>query len=617
MILDILKIIPALASFFFIGFPFSYLIFIKSKNVASEYESYNKYKIVYGRILIIIISFYIGALISALFLIILSLLGFKFNLLTIIIFSLIFFIYSVILIIKYKRRLLKVSDSFYIKIENVKFLNKEKSNINSEKYHKYDYEYNKPIYKQLQLIKPTVSSQVLLLKDNIKLKQKFSQILNPILTILIIINILVVLFFAILFPIRFWDAISCWSLKAKAFFIDKNIFDFYLKHDYSFSAVSYPIFLPLVQTWIYLWLGKINENLLKIIFPIFYSSSVFLIFTFFYKKFNKTLSLLLAFIFATIPIIADHGYIEYSNLLFSIILFIAVYFFSMFVSVEINKNNFGQIKQEVFEVYKLKKYSHLYLSSIFFGILLLVRSEGIFYFILFLLINIFIYFYEFYKKKNLNKNVRKLIVNDNIDNMSDTLFNYFYNNFYNKNENKNKNKIWQDDISVKFIDNKKPISFYLKLFIKKIILPIIIVFIIYLPWLILRVRLNISFASQEWKQALSSQINWEFIVAGIKRAFLSISTELIYSSYDSTKAFFGSFYGPVLIILLILFFVSIKNVIKYEGAVFFLFVALVFILSFISIMVVSQFEGSVERYIMPAFLIAYFWILSYANLVKI
>ena len=132
---------------------------------------------------------------------------------------------------------------------------------------------------------------------------------KSIIIILIAVNCLAVLFFALLFPIRFWDAISCWSLKAKAFFIDKNIFTFYLDHDYGFAHNSYPVYLPLIQTWIYIWLGNVNENLVKIIFPIFYLSSIFLVFNFFKRNSAIFLPVFLL-IFSSIPVIADHGYLN-------------------------------------------------------------------------------------------------------------------------------------------------------------------------------------------------------------------------------------------------------------------------------------------------------------------
>ncbi len=68
-------------------------------------------------------------------------------------------------------------------------------------------------------------------------------------------------------------------------------------------------------------------------------------FNFFRKKFGEILSLILAFIFGNIPIIADHGYIEYTNLLFSLVLFIAVYFLSTYISNEIAEINENTTKK--------------------------------------------------------------------------------------------------------------------------------------------------------------------------------------------------------------------------------------------------------------------------------
>lgn len=652
MILSILRLIPALASLFFIGYPFSYLLLVKSKNAASESEAYIRYRIIYGRSLMVIISFYIGALVTSLFLIVISLMGIRFALLQIIVFSSLFFIYSIILMIRYKRRLSSVSGFSSANIENVNFLN-----IPGRRKHRSQ------SYEQLILNKLPLSSRILSFKNNFKGNKKIGSILNSVFIILIIINILIVVFFALLFPIRFWDAISSWSLKAKAFFIDKSMIDFYVKHDYLFSAPSYPPFLSLIETWVYLWLGKIDENLVKIIFPAIYTSGIFLVFNFFKKKFNETLSLILAFIFAAIPIIVDHGYIEYSNLLFSIILFIAVYFFSSFISnevVDINacsdkkKSIIEKVKMYVYErqnfmtldfkihdsiesvfknghvdtsnlneklnnnlnkstisqgsssqhgmqndkttgslkIDKLRKYSHLYLSTIFFGILALTRSEGIFYCALFLIINLAVYFYGLSKKSILKSSFKRVLI---------SIGDSFYTD---------KNSDWWKNINGKFIRNGDPPLIHLKLLFKKIFSPIALLAAIYMPWLLLKIKLGLPFVSQEWQKALALPINPEFILTGLKRALTGFLTEFVYSSFDSTKAFFSSFYGPVLIILLILFFVTIKKAFTNGGLVFFLFVLLVFLTSFACIVFVPQFEGSIERYILPAFPLAYYWILT-------
>src|SRR5680860_1516762 len=301
MILTILRMIPALASLFFIGYPFAYILLVKSSNAASESEARQRYRIIYGRTLLFIISFYIGALISGLYLMIVSLIGKNYSFLQAVIFSSLFFIYSVIIIIRRKRRLSSVLGSAYTKIEDVLFLGRSRQKSEKDK-----------TYEQLNLSKEWASSNRRPFKNKLKYMEKIASVLNPLFIILIVLNILAVVFFVLLFLIRFWDAISCWSLKAKAFFIDGTMIDFYLKHDYSFSALSYPPYLSLLETWVYLWIGKIDENLVKIIFPIFYTSGILLVFNFFKKKFSKTLSLILAFIFAAIPVIIDHGYIAVS-----------------------------------------------------------------------------------------------------------------------------------------------------------------------------------------------------------------------------------------------------------------------------------------------------------------
>ncbi|MHB1347259.1 MAG: hypothetical protein ACYCXK_07200, partial [Candidatus Humimicrobiaceae bacterium] len=524
--LSILRLAAALGSLFFIGYPFAYLLLVKSRNAASESEAYQRYRIIYGRILLLIISFYIGALISSLYLMTVSLIGKRYSFLQVVVFSSLFFIYTIIVIIRHKRRLVSVSGFSHLNIENVNFLGRARQKIEKDR-----------IYEQLTLDREPLSSKIISFKNRLRYKNITELTLNPIFIILIIINILIVVFFAILFPIRFWDAISSWSLKAKAFFIDSTMTDFYLKHDYSFSAFSYPPFLSLIETWIYIWIGKIDENLVKIIFPVFYSSGILLVLNFFKKKFSRTLSLILAFIFAAIPIIVDHGYIEYTNLLFSIILFIAVYFFSSFISNEIveisncsdkkksiiekmkmyvyerqnqitldfklhddiesvfnstnadtsslnekldsnlNKNFQGQPKQEhrdlkekknpeALRIDKLRKYSHLYLSTIFFAILALTRSEGLFYCGLFIIISLTVYIYGLVKKSLLKNRFRRVLVN-----ICDSLYN-------------EKNIEWWNKINGKFIRNGDPPKVHLNLFLKKVFSPALLIGVIYLPWLL-------------------------------------------------------------------------------------------------------------------------------------
>lgn len=648
-ILQLLKLIPAIASFIFIGYPFSYFLLVRSRLAASDIEAYLRYKTIYGSLLNIIISFFIGTLVSTIYLNILSLLGISFSFLNVAVFSGVFLIISIFIFAKYKRRLLDVAKFSAANIDNVDFLKFRRIKIiNTKSGQDLKQEYN---FEQLSLKKPDFKTRF----EKFKNAPGTRNTIKTIVIILIAINFIAVLFFTILFPIRFWDAVSCWSLKAKAFYIDKNIMTFYQNHDYVFAHNSYPIGLPLIQTWIYIWLGQVNENLVKIIFPIFYFSSVFLVFNFFRKKFGELLAGVLAFIFSSIPIIMDHGYIEYTNLLFSTVLFIAVYFFSTYISNEIAEINESTTRKQgiiedvsyyffdkktrmsfdfkihndldsvfkgkpsngnmtfngkgshkttipfadtsikglnMLSIDRYRKYSHLYISSIFFALLCLVRSEGIIYCALFLLICFSVYFFGLSRKAALKRKFKKVLIS-----FSDPYETEDY-------------REWKGRINARFIKNGDTPYTALKLFLKKLFLPLLFLSAINLPWFVTKSMLNLPFSSTEWQMMINNGINNSMTVEGIKRALSAFTAELVYSSYDSTRAFLGSSFGPVMIILLILFVMTIKKAFTNGGLVFFLFTSLSFISTFVSLIFIKEFEGSIERYILPGFFLAFYWIFS-------
>jgi len=212
-----------------------------------------------------------------------------------------------------------------------------------------------------------------------------------IITVLIVLNFFIVVFFTVIFPIRFWDAISCWSLKGKAFFIDGIINNFYTAHNYGFSHPSYPLYLPLMQTWLLSWMGTINENFLKIIFPIFYSSFLISLYYLFRQKLDKLVSIIFVFIVSVLPIIADHGYIEYTNLLFSIAMLLAVYFF--YLATVMNG-----------------KVTYYIMSAVFFSVAALTRSEGILYVFCFIVLSLILFTYRAIKGNSLRSNLLSLLM---------------------------------------------------------------------------------------------------------------------------------------------------------------------------------------------------------------
>lgn len=348
--------------------------------------------------------------------------------------------------------------------------------------------------------------------------------------VFIVINFLIVVFLTVLFPIRFWDAISCWSLKGKAFFIDGIINNFYTAHDYGFSHTSYPLYLPLIQTWLLSWMGEINENILKLIFPIFYSSLLFSLYYLFRQRVRKLFSIVLVFIVSALPIIVDHGYIEYTNLLFSVAMLLAVYFFYI-----------GRVMNG--------KTTFLILSAIFFSIMALTRSEGIVYVILFIIINLFFFLSGLQKKDRLAKNLLNFLM------------------------------------------------------------PLAVFSIFLIPWFLLKVKLGLPMLSTEWIIFISEGIGRAGTSDPVKAASV-LGLQLLLSVYDSTRAVFGSFYGPVWILMLVAMLFNFKKHFKDFGWIFFVFLSAGMAAIFMSLTLVSDFANSTERYILHLFPLAYYWIMS-------
>ena len=359
---------------------------------------------------------------------------------------------------------------------------------------------------------------------------RISQALFIVFMVLVAANFLLVVFFTVLYPIKFWDAISCWSLKGKAFFIDGTINKFFTEHNYTFSHNSYPLYLPLIQTWVLTWMGQSNENLLKLIFPIYYSSLIFTLYYLFRQRIRKLLSILLVFIVSVLPVIVDHGYIEYANLLFSTVLLLAVYFFYIAKTMK-------------------DKTSFLILSAIFLSICAMTRSEGILYALLFIIINLFFFISGIIRNRRSTKNI---------------------------------------------------INFFLPL----------AVFIIFLgPWYLLKIKLGLPFLSTEWHGFISSSFG-HISITGIREAARAIGSQIVLSLYDSTRAVFGSFYGPIWILLLAAMFFNFKQHFRDFSWIFFIFLSFGFVSIFISLAAVPDFASSTERYVLHLFPAVYYWIMS-------
>jgi hypothetical protein len=78
---------------------------------------------------------------------------------------------------------------------------------------------------------------------------------------------------ALMYPVWAWDALSTWGFKARVFYL-KGAVDLggFEAHNY------YPNLVPLAITYLYLWLGQINDSLVKIIMPLWGGAILALLF---------------------------------------------------------------------------------------------------------------------------------------------------------------------------------------------------------------------------------------------------------------------------------------------------------------------------------------------------
>ncbi len=617
----IFKALLALLTIFFIGYVPVYFLFEYKKGCQKDYkknsntwdnaghgiidpgqpdratgfsgfccnDGFNDRHNISKQIFIFFISIYFGFFIISNYLIMLSLLKIKFSFLNAAVFSLVFcaaFIF--IQILKFKKAKLIGEKGRW---------DNQKGNENNRKEHdenqkvsglpQIDYKINQEETKGAQKEKTG----------------KTSLIFQVIFVFLIFINFCVVAFFTFLFPIRFWDAISCWSFKGRAFFLDGSVNAFYTQHQYAFTHLTYPLYISLSQTWVYIWLGEINETLVKAIFPLFYMSLIFIVYYLLRKEVTRLYAIISAFILSTLPVIMDHGYLEYTNLIFSVILLLGVYYLYFFIlksRESQNQNRQVQTPSDGKNVWDNLK--NLIISAVFFAILVYIRSEGILFLAIFLLIN----------------TVYNLAV----------LPGSF--------SSKRSNIILNTAVSI--------------------FLPATLIFILMAPWTILQAKLNISGASTEWAPVIESLKDIfknilkgsMFVSGGLKEIFnkstagsmfvpdslknilngtatgglSEISSlfsfknasgaflgEFLFSKFDSARAFLGSSYGIAWIALAVMAVFNFKKLFKAFNWIFLVFLSAGFIALFISLGFIAEFAWSTERYMLHLFPLAYFWIM--------
>lgn len=174
---------------------------------------------------------------------------------------------------------------------------------------------------------------------------------------LILIRIAFVLFENLIKPVISVDAFANWSLRAKVFFFDSGLLlDPKSNYFLGSGAVFYPINIPLMETWIFNVLGYWNDELVKIIFGLFFVSLIIIFYCSVKRFTSRSISLFATYLLTSLPLLVHHATIEYADFP------LCVYFTASALF--------------LLNYFESKDNQHLYISALLAGIGTWTKSEG-------------------------------------------------------------------------------------------------------------------------------------------------------------------------------------------------------------------------------------------------
>lgn len=115
-------------------------------------------------------------------------------------------------------------------------------------------------------------------------------------------------------PFLYLDAIWFWTPKAKLFY-QHRFTPFAAFHDFSeFVHPDYPLFLPLTEVWLFLWMGGVNEYFMKLLSPVYMMLLVLSMWAFVRRFCGQRAALIAAGLLATTPFVLQHGTMAFADL---------------------------------------------------------------------------------------------------------------------------------------------------------------------------------------------------------------------------------------------------------------------------------------------------------------
>lgn len=134
-----------------------------------------------------------------------------------------------------------------------------------------------------------------------------------------------------------WDGLLIWELKARYAYLNGGALPFAYFSDATraYSHPEYPLYLSMIEMWLYSWIGDPDQFYVKLIFPVFYAAGIVLLaHTGASLSGKRWIGLLVANLFLFVPFLtraAGGIVLGYADVPLSIFYVAAFYFLSVFV----------------------------------------------------------------------------------------------------------------------------------------------------------------------------------------------------------------------------------------------------------------------------------------------
>ena len=135
------------------------------------------------------------------------------------------------------------------------------------------------------------------------------------LTVGLTLEILYSLFRALIKPMEAYDAVAIYGVKAKMFYLADAIPKGFFNGVYArFPHPDYPLNIPLSETLAYIFMGGLNDQLVKLIFPLFFIGILTILYFGIRRFAGKTYALLFTFLLATVSQFNEYATNAYLDL---------------------------------------------------------------------------------------------------------------------------------------------------------------------------------------------------------------------------------------------------------------------------------------------------------------